>query len=266
MTIIDSHAHLDVLLGRRRCDTLAQFGSIQDLNQGGTLILEEVVANFVYPEHWESAARISGDSKVYCTYGVHPRRINPCSPSHLWIPRLKRLSTTEKCVGIGEVGLDYTTSSPTEQASQRRFLEEVLDKVFRPSIHVLVLHCRDNGDGAAARDTLQILTRKGLANAKIHRHCFSGTQNELVEWRRTLSNCYYGFTTTLFRKEETRMAAKRCPLNRFLLETDCPYLGRFPGDVKPVVEVLCSLKGMASDAVVANANRNAMDLYGFPSA
>ena len=181
ITVIDSHAHLDVLLGRRRCDTLTQFGSTQDLNQGGTLVFEGVVVNFVYPEHWERAARISGDSKVYCTYGVHPRRINPCSPVHLWIPRLERLSTTEKCVGVGEVGLDNTTSSPTEQASQRRFLTEVLDKVFRPSIHVLVLHYRDNGDGAPARDTLQILTKKGLTDARIHRHCFSGTQNELVE-------------------------------------------------------------------------------------
>ena len=52
MTVIDSHAHLDVLLGRRRCDTLNQFGSTQDLNQGGTLVLEGVVANFVYPDHW----------------------------------------------------------------------------------------------------------------------------------------------------------------------------------------------------------------------
>ena len=44
MTVIDSHAHLDVLLGRRRCDTLTQLGSTQDLNQGGTLVLEGVVA------------------------------------------------------------------------------------------------------------------------------------------------------------------------------------------------------------------------------
>jgi Tat protein secretion system quality control protein TatD with DNase activity len=47
----------------------------------------------------------------------------------------------------------------------------------------VVLHCRDNGTGQAASKTLQVTKETGLTDLKYHRHCFTGTYEELLEWR-----------------------------------------------------------------------------------
>ena len=262
--VLDSHGHLDIFLSRNRYQSLSDYEKVQDLTQGGVVRLQGIVTNFVFPNHWRHRQTILADPRVRCTFGIHPHRCCQATVSSLprWTRELTTLLEHPSCVGLGEVGLDYYRTSKPNQEIQFTFLRRVLD-LLKTGKHVLVLHCRDSGDGSAARDVLQLITEKLPSHVKIHRHCFMGTQAELKQWRQTFKNCYFGVTKIVRDSEETKSALKTVPLNRVLLESDCPYLGKAPADVIPAARELASIKQMTVDAVLAHVNRNTEDLYGF---
>ena len=61
---------------------------------------------------------------------------------------------------------------------------------------------------------------------------------------------------------ESKEAVFKVSLNKFVLESDCPYIGCSPVDVLPAVETMASVKRMTLDAILAHANRNVAELYG----
>lgn len=147
--------------------------------------------------------------------GIHPENVLESTPEDL--PRLRALYADPKVVAVGEIGLDYHWDTPREL--QHFYFEEQLKLAAELELPV-VIHDRE-----AHGDTMELIRRyrpKGVM------HCFSGSAEmaqELVEL-----GMYVGFTGVVSFANARRplQAAAAVPLNRLLLETDCPYMAPAP--------------------------------------
>ncbi len=153
---------------------------------------------------------------IYCAIGVHPHDAKSWTAEHY--ARLKELAKHPKVVAIGEMGLDYHYDfSPREVQAQ----------VFRAQINLaqelnlpIIIHDRD-----AHEDVMQILTEQDARNVLLH--CFSGDLR-MAEWglARGYTIAFGGSLT--FKKSDRPDILVKMPLDRVVLETDCPYLAPVP--------------------------------------
>lgn len=153
---------------------------------------------------------------IYFAAGFHPENLEGFSIDDL--EKIKKYARHEKCVAIGEIGLDYHwMASPKE--TQKEFFAAQCELANELDMPVIV-HDRE-----AHADTLDILKEyrpKGVL------HCFSGsaeTAKEIVKM-----GMYIGFNgvATFKNARKSIEAAKAIPIERLVLETDCPYLAPVP--------------------------------------
>ncbi len=156
--------------------------------------------------------------QVYAAVGRHPNQAAGFDDADL--AELEALASHEKCVAIGETGLDYFRDyAPRED--QRRAFEAQIDLARRTG-KPLVIHTR-----AADDDTLALLHARA-GDLKVILHCFSmpGRIAECLEheswWVSFAGNSTYP------KAQELRVAALRVPGPRLLVETDAPYLSPQP--------------------------------------
>jgi len=194
------------------------------------------------------------------------------------IPEIEKLLRKGKCVGLGEVGLDYTTHCkclPTcinrkkcrlnSILAQKQFLMDVLPLALKNG-KIIVLHCRDYGDGKAARDTLEILKHLKLTGVPVHRHCFLGNTSEMQEWESSLSIVYFGVTPLVLKNRSLQETVKAIDVKRILLESDSPYLGpknttNTPWELLETAKMVATLKNMPLEALLKRVLRNTSNLY-----
>jgi TatD DNase family protein len=181
-------------------------------------------------DQWISIGTTLDDSKVgiklsrrtegmFSTVGVHPHEAGKQSTE--FSSELENLAGEENVCAIGEIGLDYHYDFCSRVGQQRVFRDQldVAGKTGKP----VVIHCRE-----AVSDCLAVLDEWNHPDSRVVFHCFTGT---LSEARMILDrNMWLSFTGTItFRKsEENRQVAKYVPLDRVMLETDCPYLSPEP--------------------------------------
>lgn len=154
---------------------------------------------------------------IYASSGVHPESADSNPPDYLDIVRETALSSP-KIKAVGEIGLDYHYDG-FDRDKQIKLFEEQLILAKELSLPVIV-HSRD-----ACEDTLEILKRHKPAGVV---HCFSGsaeTAREIIKL-----GMYIGFTGVLTFKNAKKAlkALEAVPLDRLLLETDCPYMAPVP--------------------------------------
>ena len=155
---------------------------------------------------------------IYAAVGIHPSYADMVDSKV--IEELEQLSKNEKVRAIGEIGLDYYwDENPSREIQKEAFRAQMklAEKLDMP----VVIHDRE-----AHSDTLEIL--KEFPNVKGVIHCFSGS----VEFaRECLKLGYYiGFTGVVTFKNAKKIieVAKEVPLDRILVETDCPYMAPVP--------------------------------------
>ncbi len=156
---------------------------------------------------------------VYASIGVHPHEVKHILDS--WYNEFRRLAQNKKVVAYGEIGLDYhyNHSSPKEQ--RERFREQI--QLARELNLPVIIHTREAQD-----DTITILKEERASEIGGVFHCFSGDA-----WlaRDALDlDFYLSFSGILTFQNATmlREIAKTVPLDRLLIETDCPYLTPVP--------------------------------------
>ena len=200
---------------------------------------------------------------VYFCAGFHPSELNKYRGGDL--EEIAKLCKSEKCVAVGEIGLDYHfDDNPPKETQIRLFVEqlELADKLGLP----VVLHSRDS-----AKETLDILTEhKHLLKRGGLMHCYSYSP-EMAEEFLSLGLWFsFGGPCTFKNAKKVCESVERIPLTRLLSETDCPYLtpvpfrGTFPNEpknVKFVVEKLAELKGVTVEKMQEMIYRNAKDLF-----
>lgn len=194
---------------------------------------------------------------VYTAIGLHPIHANEEDFNY---EKYKDLAKSKKIVAIGEIGLDY--KFPQSKDLQRSDLCKQLDLAKELNLPV-IFHCRN-----AHNDLInEIRSRDEIGSPKITGviHCFTGTWEDAQKY--LAMGFYLGFNGIIF-KLNLDDVIKKVPLNRILLETDCPYLTPEPMEgrneplyVKYVAEKIAGLKGETFEKIAEITTQNTKRLF-----
>lgn len=177
---------------------------------------------------------------VYFCAGFQPQELKKYRDGDL--ERIAELANASKCVGIGEIGLDYHyPDNPRRELQKEIFVRQIrlADEAGLP----IVVHSRD-----AAADTLEILKEnKPLLKRGGLMHCYSYSSEMVREFSALGMYFSFGGTSTFKNAKKVHESAKAVASDRILTETDCPYLtpepfrGVFPNEPKNVNHTLANL-------------------------
>ena len=194
---------------------------------------------------------------MYCAVGFHPEEIHKVNENYL--TEIKELSRHKKCVAIGEIGLDYYWVKDNKEEQKRIFTEQIIlaNELNLP----VIIHSRD-----AHNDTLEILKKYKPTGVL---HCFSGSVEVMKEVLKLGMYIGLGGAVTFKNARVPLEVAESLPLDRLLLETDCPYMSPVPMRGKRnqstyisfVTEKIAEVKNLTKEEVLATANNNAFKLF-----
>jgi TatD DNase family protein len=250
--IFDSHAHYDSEDfdpdREKLIDSFASQGVVAVLNASSDI-----------PSSRASMALTERYPFFWCGVGVHPHEAAEVDGDY--IDQIEQMCAQPKVVAIGEIGLDYHYDfSP--RPIQRRVFERQM-KLAQQLGKPVIIHSRE-----ATEDTLEILQKFPSVTGVVH--CFSGSA-ETAEVLLKLGY-YIGFTgvVTFNNAKKVARAAQVVPLDRLLLETDCPYMAPVPLRGKrcesPMIvytaEKLAQIKGVDAQQLVDAARENTCQLFG----
>lgn len=253
--LIDSHAHVDSE------DYAGETEAVVERAREAGLV--GVVTVGFEPAGWHSALALSArHSDVFAAIGIHPNSANETNDDTL--SQLAALCRQHNVVAIGETGLDYYRqyASHEEQKSSFRAHLELARQLDLP----VIIHDRD-----AHEDILSILKQHGQGTRGVM-HAFSGD----VEFMRECLALDYAISLAgpvTFKKAADRHAvAAAAPLNRLLVETDCPYLtpepfrGRRnePAYVRYTAQAIANLRDESLEQVARQTTLNAIHLFNLP--
>lgn len=198
-----------------------------------------------------------GCAGAYFTVGVHPE----FAGKPLDEAEFLRLAAAEKCVAVGEIGLDYHYGADNKNEQRLLFLRQL---ELANALHLPVqIHSRD-----ACRDTLELLReRRGELKEGFLMHCYSYGEENLAAFFEL--GAYFSFGGVVCFKNARRAAeaARACPADRILTETDSPYLSPMrgekntPANIPVILEKLAEIRGEDRDALAAQVQKNAQTLF-----
>ncbi|MEQ8201481.1 MAG: TatD family hydrolase [Syntrophomonadaceae bacterium] len=209
----------------------------------------------------EEALQIARKYKhVYATVGVHPHDAKTFKPEVR--DKLKALARDPKVVAIGEIGLDYYRDLSPREKQKESFIEQILlaQEIGKP----IVIHDRD-----ANQDVMDIIKKyKAGRNGGIM-HCYSGSLPLALEAVKNGFYISFAGPITYKNARKSHEVVVKIPMDRLLVETDCPYLtpeplrGRInePANVRYTVEKMAALRNQHPDEVGYLTERNACKIY-----
>lgn len=173
--------------------------------------------------------------------GVHP--YNAAYFDDACRARLSELLASPRCVGVGEIGLDYTCEVP--RAAQLTCFREQLAVAVARNLPA-ELHIRDaHGDatGAAHADALALLREVGVPPRGCELHCYTADTAMMLPFTELGCHVAFGGAVTFKKSDDIRAAAVACPEHLLLCETDCPYLAPVPvrgEECEPAMVAFCA--------------------------
>jgi TatD DNase family protein len=249
--VIDSHAHLDHC-ARDDADLIA------DAERAG---VRRVLAIGMDGASCRAAlAAAEAFPQVRAAIGRHPNSATGFDDADL--AELEALAAHERCVAIGETGLDHYRDHTPPEDQVRAFVAQM--DLARRAGKPVVIHTR-----AAEDDTLAMLAEHA-AGLRVVMHCFSMPDrlDECLDRGYWIS---FAGNVTYPKSDELRAAAARVPEDRLLVETDAPYLapqpvrGREnePGHVVHTARALAEARGVEYEELEAAIERNAAEVFGW---
>lgn len=194
---------------------------------------------------------------MYFAAGFHPECLEGASLQDLEL--IKKFAQNKKCVAIGEIGLDYHWMSSTKEV-QKEFFTAQIELAADLDLPVIVHDREAHGD---TLDILKATKPKGVV------HCFSGSKEMAREIIKL--GMYIGMNgvVTFNNARKSLEVVKEIPLDRLVLETDCPYLAPVPHRGKRndsslipfVAEKIAALLEMDAQELLNITNENAKKLY-----
>lgn len=198
---------------------------------------------------------------IYACVGVHPHEAHKVQKDY--IKELEKLAKSPKVLGIGEIGLDYYYDFSDKKIQKKIFLEQL--ELAKGLELPVVIHDRD-----AHQDTLDILRRSRPDRGLMH--CYSGSLEMAEEFIRLGFYFSFGGVISFKNAKKPKEVASKLPLDRILLETDCPYLTPEPYRGKrndstkiPVIaEQLAELRQLSASEIKKAAYSNFTRLFNLP--
>lgn len=203
----------------------------------------------------------NGRPGFFAALGVHPHDADAWGPPvEAELTRL--LQTGPKAVALGEIGLDYHYDFSPRDVQRRAFDEQL--SLARRLGKPVVLHVRE-----AYGDAMELLRahKDGLRGVM---HCFSGSPETARECVRMGLYVAFGGSVTFRNARKVAESAAAVPLERLLVETDCPYMAPVPhrgerndSRLLPfVVEKLAQIHGVSPEALAEVTYQNACAVFG----
>ena len=255
---IDIHCHLT---GGEYAEIGGVDGVIARARENGVGII--VCSGFDLQSSIQAKELSEQYAEVYFCAGFHPSELHKYEDGDL--EQILALCQHEKCVAVGEIGLDYHfDDNPAPETQRELFLQQLIlaDKIGLP----VVLHSRD-----AAQETLELLqANKHLLKKGGLMHCYSYSPEMTKDFLELGLSFSFGGPSTFKNAKKVVESVQRIPAHRILSETDCPYLtpvpyrGVFPNEpknVKHIVENLAILRNENLEELKENILQNAKNLF-----
>ena len=251
MRIFDSHAHYDDNRYKEDFDSV-----IHKVKAAG---VEKIMTAGVDPESTEKIIELCKKDPIFiCSAGIHPSEVSRMEDSD--IDKIAELAKAPEVHAIGEIGLDYHYGKEDAE-KQKMFFKKQLEIAESLSLPVII-HSRE-----ATADTMNIIRESGYYRGVVH--CFSGsteTMNELLSM-----GFYIGFTGVVTFKNAAKTVenVRAVPIDRLLVETDCPYMAPEPhrGErndssyLKEIIEKIALIKGISPETIAKISFENASKLF-----
>lgn len=259
--IFDTHAHYDDAAFDEDRDVvlegLASRGVGRIVNCGASLKSSGASVKLAGHYDW-----------IYAAVGVHPDEASELEAEDAFA-KLEQLALDERVVAVGEIGLDYHWDVHPRELQREMFVKqwELAVRIGKP----VVIHSRD-----AAEDTMSIVKemyeREKLSGRilRADMHCYSYSADQAAEYLKMGLYFGVGGVATFKNAKKLMNVLEILPMDRILLETDCPYLAPEPergsrnssDKLKYVVCKLAELKGMEAEEVIKITETNAERFFG----
>ena len=252
LQLFDSHAHLnserfakDALEVRERALAAGVIGMMN--------VAYDVESSALAVEQSESF------KNTWAAVGMHPHDAKDYTDEAE--EKFRQWATHPKVVAIGEMGLDYYYDHSPRDVQREVFVRqmELAKEVNLP----IIIHDRD-----AHGECLELIKSHGKGLVGVF-HCFSGSKEFAMEVLRLGFYVSFAGPVTYKNAHNLKEAAQAVPMDRILIETDCPYLTPEPFRgkrnepiyVKYVAEEIAKLRGISVEEIGDRTTQNALDLF-----
>jgi TatD DNase family protein len=200
------------------------------------------------------------DPDIWATVATHPHDVGQMTDD--WWAVHERLAPHPRVVAVGETGLDYYYDHSPREAQRAAFARfvDLARRVGKP----VVCHIRDAHDDAKA-----ILRETGAPELGVVIHCFTGTPDDAADYAAMGAYVSFSGIVTYKTAQPLRDAVRRVPLDRLLIETDCPYLAPVPlrgrrnepGNVVHTARVVADAAGVPFEDLAAATVANTCTIF-----
>lgn len=244
--LTDTHAHLDFF---ENPDKIIEEAFSKDVKR--------MIIPGVEPTAFDKIREISNKYQgIYSAYGIHPSE-SMTFTDEVANKIISLLKEDEKAIAIGEIGLDYHYEKESlDKELQKEVFKKQLEiaKIFDKPV---LIHARD-----AFLDTFNIL--KEYEMKKVIMHCFSGSLESAKECIKQGWLIAFGGVVTFKNAKKLKEVALEIPLDKIVLETDCPYLAPHPfrGEenspkyIPLIAKEIANIKDITYDEVVEATENN----------
>lgn len=279
MPLIDSHAHLDFYT-----ETPTEREEV--LRRAYTAGVHTILAIGIGdgPTTMHQALEIANSTagaglpQIYASAGIHPQEATHATPEAL--DKLAALADQERCIAVGEIGLDYYHfDNPDITTQKQAFIDQM--RLAANMRKPILIHCRTSelatpqakekfGEADAWEDLLALIDQHWTPHALGGiMHCFSGTVDQAE--RSLAAGFYLSFAGNLTypKAQAIRDAAAMAPPDRILVETDAPFLAPIPlrgqrnepAFVTHTAAALAELRGISPEELATQTTANFKNLF-----
>lgn len=197
---------------------------------------------------------------VYSAVGIHPDEVGELREEDMeW---MREQLQKPKVVAVGEIGLDYYWDKEGHDLQKKWFLRQL--KLAKELKKPVIIHSRE-----AAADTMELLKANYHGEMPMVMHCYSYSPEMAAEYLKMGFYLGIGGVLTFKNAKKLKEVVEIAPIERLLLETDCPYLAPVPNrgkrngstNIHYVAEELARLKGMTPEEVIRITEENARRFY-----
>lgn len=251
--IFETHAHFD-----DKAFDEDRFELLESMNEHGIGCIVNIGASL---DSTRSSIELAEKYNfIYAAAGVHPSDTDELDDENFkWLEEQTR---HDKVVAVGEIGLDYHWDEPSRDIQQYWFRRQLdlAREVGKP----VVIHSRE-----AAKDTMDIMKEMRASDIGGVIHCYSYSLEMAREFVDMGFYIGIGGVVTFKNGKKLQEVAKNIPLDRILLETDCPYLAPEPhrGErnsslyLPLIAEKIAQLRDIDVDEVISQTSINAKNMY-----
>lgn len=207
---IDVHAHLND----------EKFENVESIveNALSEKVNKIITAGFDISSSRKNLEIASRFPNVFATIGIHPEMVDELEKDYLEV--LKEMSKNKKVVAIGEIGLDYHFKYDNKELQKEIFVKQIELANFLDL--PVVVHSRD-----AMGDTLELL-KKHPPKKESLLHCYSGSIESAKEFIKLGFSFSFGGVVTFNNAKNVVKVVEELPIEKIMLETDCPYMAPVP--------------------------------------